>query len=141
MGHKSVVILDHDHFDLMRRDPAEFVRRLELAALSHRRTGGSVSKATRFVILRGVQVNGYVDLAERPARVCTLINETAFNEDHLLVHNRTVFFEDHLHDWRWTNGRLKYYSRVATVADVVAVYEETEAQARPKFDPTTGAKL
>ena len=43
MGHKSVVIFDHDNLHQMKQDPAEFVRRLEIAILAHRRTGGSVS--------------------------------------------------------------------------------------------------
>lgn len=43
MGHKAVVLFDLDHLGLMKAEPAEFVRRLELAILSHRRTGGSVS--------------------------------------------------------------------------------------------------
>ena len=43
MGHKSVVIFDHDNLHRMKQDPVEFVRRLEMAILSHRRTGGDVS--------------------------------------------------------------------------------------------------
>lgn len=43
MGHKAVVIFDHDNLHRMKEDPAEFVRRLEMAILSHRRTGGDVS--------------------------------------------------------------------------------------------------
>ena len=43
MGHKAVVLFDFDNLENMRKDPAEFVRRLEIALLAHRRTGGSVS--------------------------------------------------------------------------------------------------
>lgn len=43
MGHKAIAVLDMDHIDLMKKDPAAFVQRLELAMLAHRRTGGSVS--------------------------------------------------------------------------------------------------
>jgi hypothetical protein len=43
MGHKSVVIFDHDALHKLKEDPEEFIRRLELAILSQRRTGGSVS--------------------------------------------------------------------------------------------------
>lgn len=60
MGHKSVVILDHDNLHLMKTDPTEFVRRLELAALSHRRTGGSVSMGGATVA--NVVWSGHTDL-------------------------------------------------------------------------------
>lgn len=43
MGHKAVVVFDLDHLGLMHTDPTEFVRRLELSILTHRRLGGSVS--------------------------------------------------------------------------------------------------
>ena len=43
MGHKAVVIIDFDNLGAMRADPAEFVRRLDIALATHRRTGGSVS--------------------------------------------------------------------------------------------------
>lgn len=43
MGHKAVTIFDLDHLDNMEKDPAEFVRRLKNAILTHRRLGGSVS--------------------------------------------------------------------------------------------------
>jgi hypothetical protein len=43
MGHKSVIIFDHDVIDHMENDPAEFVRRLKHAMFTHRRAGGSVS--------------------------------------------------------------------------------------------------
>ena len=60
MGHKSVVILDHDNLHLLKTDPAEFVRRLELAALGHRRTGGSVSMGGATVA--NVVWSGHTDL-------------------------------------------------------------------------------
>ena len=43
MGHKSVVVFDHDVIDHMENDPVEFVRRLKHAMFSHRQHGGSVS--------------------------------------------------------------------------------------------------
>ena len=45
MGHKSVVIFDHDVLDHMENDPDEFVRRLKHAIFTHRSHGGSVSVA------------------------------------------------------------------------------------------------
>lgn len=43
MGHKAVVIIDMDHIGLMHKDPVEFCRRLDIAIMTHRRLGGSVS--------------------------------------------------------------------------------------------------
>lgn len=43
MGHKSVVVFDHDVLDHMENNPTEFVRRLKHAIFTHRRLGGSVS--------------------------------------------------------------------------------------------------
>ena len=82
-------------------------------------------KAIEFEILRGVRSSGRVLLpvARQPARVATLIDEAGFREDHLLSHNRNVFLEDRVfHDWIWKDGALRYYSRVAEVADVVVAY-------------------
>lgn len=104
----------------------------------------SVLKATRFEILRGVTVSGLAStpLPEKPLRVCTLINEAAFNEEHLLEHHKTVFFEDQIHDWNWQDGKFRYYTRVAeSKADVVIVYEEERVTPKMKFDPMTGTKL
>lgn len=88
-------------------------------------------KAIDFEILRGVESNGLlrVPLKRQPVRVATMINEALFEESgHEMWHNRTVFLEDRYHDWDWSDGRLRYYSRVAEKADVLVVYEmETEA--------------
>ncbi|HBP1602276.1 TPA: hypothetical protein L5U90_003379 [Pseudomonas aeruginosa] len=82
--------------------------------------------AKDFLILRGIKADGRVShaLERKPLKVATLINEELFNSNgHGLLHNRTVFLEDQLHDWAWENGRFRYYSRVAGVADVLIVYE------------------
>lgn len=83
-------------------------------------------QAVNFEILRGVEANGRIalDLPRKPVRVATLIDEAAFNDGNLLIHNGTVFLEDRTHDWDWRDGKFRYYTRVAKVADVVVVYEE-----------------
>ena len=106
----------------------------------------TVLKATRFEILRGLtqtlgKPSPSIPLAEKPLRVCTLINEAAFNEDHHLVHNETVFFEDFIHDWNWQDGKFRYYTRISDNSDVVIVYEEERVTPKMNFDPMTGAKL
>ncbi len=82
-------------------------------------------KAKDFEILRGLAANEQVKVAlpRQPIRVATLIDEALFLETKLLVHNQTVFLEDRIHDWRWTDGVFRYYTRVADSADVVVVYE------------------
>ena len=100
-------------------------------------------KAIRFEILRGLEANGRISvpLAEKPVRVATVLDEAAFNEDHFLIHNQTVFLEDRVHDWSWENGLLRYYTRIATKADVLVVYEIKDVDPTPKFDAVTGKPL
>ncbi len=100
-------------------------------------------KATKFEILRGVKASGLISipLAVKPLRVCTLINEEEFNNGHFLIHHKTVFFEDQTHDWNYSNGNFRYYTRVAMVADVVIVYECEDVKPEMNFDPMTGVRL
>lgn len=100
-------------------------------------------KATDFEILRGVKANSraQIPLARQPARVATLLDESAFACDHLIIHRRTVFLEDRIHDWDWTDGWFRYYSRVDEEADVLIVYACEDVQPAPRFDPMTGKAL
>lgn len=100
-------------------------------------------KATDFEILRDVQANGLrkIPLARQPVRVATLVNEAKFMRDHFMVHHKTVFFEDRLHDWDWRDGEFRYYTRIAEKADVLVVYALEEVQPVAKFDPMTGTAL
>lgn len=100
-------------------------------------------KALRFEILRGIKASGreFVRLAEKPIRVATLINEAAFEEDHYLIHHKTVFLEDRTHDWDWREGKFFYYTRIAEAADVLIVYEEASVTPPAKFDHMTGKPL
>ncbi len=82
--------------------------------------------AKDFLILRGIKADGRVShaLERKPLKVATLLDEEQFNRNgHGLLHNRTVFLEDQMHDWAWENGRFRYFSRVAGEADVLIVYE------------------
>lgn len=82
--------------------------------------------ATEYEILRDVPVSerASTPLARRPMRVATIIDEQLFKElGGALIHNKTVFLEDHLHDWRWRDGKFVYYTRVkAGKADVIVAY-------------------
>lgn len=96
--------------------------------------------ATKFEILRGITSSGRlaVDLAAKPKRVVTLLDEPLFlSSGHQITHHKTVFFEEQFHDWRWSDGKLYYYSRVAQVADVLVVYEDMEV----RFCTVCGAQL
>ncbi len=97
-------------------------------------------KAVDFEILRGVEANGRIalELARRPVRVATLLDEAGFMEGHFLVHNKTVFLEDRVHDWNWTAGKFRYYTRIAQRADVLVVYAEEMVELPARFDPMTG---
>lgn len=92
--------------------------------------------ATRYDILRQIPADGQVThhLPEKPTRVATLIREAEFAEFGEMQHLRTVFLEDHIHDWNWTPndkkepngpGQFTYYTRVSQCADVVIAYEIT----------------
>lgn len=61
MGHKAVAIFDFDNLESMKADPAEFVRRLEIALLTHRRLGGSVS--VNGTTVANVVWSGHTDLS------------------------------------------------------------------------------
>ena len=61
MGHKSVVVFDHDVLDHIEGNPAEFVRRLKTALFTHRRLGGSVSVSGATVA--NVIWSGHTDLS------------------------------------------------------------------------------
>ncbi|HBP6378449.1 TPA: hypothetical protein L6A07_25005 [Pseudomonas aeruginosa] len=85
--------------------------------------------AKDFIILRGVKASGCVShpLNRKPVRVATMLDEAKFNEHgHGLIHMKTVFLEDELHDWTWDKGRFRYFTRVADVADVLVVFELDE---------------
>jgi hypothetical protein len=81
-------------------------------------------KATEFEILRGLQSNSRITipLERKPVRVATLLNEAAFAEQHVMEHLKTVFFEDRVHDWDWSEGKFRFYSRIAGPADVLVVF-------------------
>lgn len=100
-------------------------------------------KATDYEILRGVRASGLaqIPLDRQPVRVATLLDEKAFNEDQYLIHMKTVFLEDRLHDWDWRNGLFRYYTRVADVADVLVIYETDDVKPVARFDSMTGKPL
>lgn len=107
------------------------------------------TRATRFSILRAVPSDSRarIPLSERPCCVATLLNEQLFNEfDHCLLHGRSVFIEDQMHDWQHVaapdGGYLRFYPRKGDVVDVLVVYEWDEEYELPtRFDPNTGARL
>lgn len=100
-------------------------------------------KAINYEILRNVKVSGLqnIPMARKPVKVATMMDEASFNEDQLLIHLKTVFLEDYIHDWNWSDGQFRFYTRVAEVADVLVVYEIADVQPVGKFDPMTGKRL
>lgn len=100
-------------------------------------------KAIEFEILRAVKASGLVKipLPRQPVRVATLLDEDAFKRDQFLIHNRTVFLEDRIHDWDWREGALRYYTRVADCADVLVVYQIADEEQSVRFGSKTGKPL
>lgn len=82
----------------------------------------------RYEILRGVNNSSTskTSLAERPEQVWTLLDENLFNEIGL-VHWRSAFIEEILHDWNWQNGILHFHGHSGAPSekhDLVIVYEK-----------------
>lgn len=100
-------------------------------------------KAIEFEILRDVKASGLnkIPLPRQPVRVATLMDEDAFKRDQFMIHNRTVFLEDRMHDWDWRDGEFRYYTRVADRADVLVVYEIADVAPPARFDVMTGKPL
>ena len=90
--------------------------------------------ATDYVILRGIEANerACVPLERKPLRIATIIDGDLFERFPTLDHLQTVFLEDRNHDWRHDNGQLRYYSRIAEKADVVAVFAQEEWKPGPR---------
>lgn len=100
-------------------------------------------RAIDFEILRGVKASGLIKipLPQKPVRVATLVNEAEFLREHLLIHHKTVFLEDRMHDWDWQDGQFRYYTRIAERADVLVVYALEEVKPVARFDSMTGKPL
>lgn len=85
-------------------------------------------KPKRYIILRGVNNHhtSQTAVAEEPFQVWTLLDETEF-EKVGLVHWRTAFIEDRMHDWNWRNGVLRFHGHSGAPGekhDLVLVYEK-----------------
>lgn len=100
-------------------------------------------KAIDYEILRDLKASGLIKipLARQPVRVGTLLDEGVFKQEQFMIHNRTVFLEDRIHDWDWRDGEFRYYTRVAEKADVLVVYAVEEVEPVARFDAMTGKPL
>lgn len=103
---------------------------------------------TDFEILRNVMPSGLVAVdcpRGAPLRVMTLLDEEDFLKYRAPIHHRNVFMEDHVHDWNFAGGKLRYYSRVRTHSDkgndVLLIYAVEEREVPMKFCPQTGKPL
>lgn len=91
--------------------------------------------AKDFLILRGVQPGGSYKYAvpRQPIYVCTLVSVEKFEASgHALQQFKTVHFENPQHDWSWDDGQLRYFPGAHEPADVVAVFEVSEAYFCPE---------
>lgn len=100
-------------------------------------------KAIDYEILRDVLTGGRcaLDLARKPELVGTLIDETLFMRDQFIIHNRTLFIEDYMHDWKWADGKFWFAGRHADRVDVLVIYRYTEVEPPIRFNPHTGAPV
>ena len=103
-------------------------------------------KITDYEIVRGVKAGSKYPVAlprggAEPIGLLTLLNEQKFLENQWVLHGKSVFIEDHMHDWNVHNGKLYYCSRTCDVADVVLVYAQQEIEPPMNFCPMTGKRL
>lgn len=103
---------------------------------------------TDFEVMRDVMPNGLVALPcprGKPLRVLTLLDEQDFAKERCPIHHRNVFYEDHIHDWDYRDGKLYYYSRVRTHSEhgnaIVLVYGTEDVEVKPRFCTETGRPL
>lgn len=84
--------------------------------------------ATEYTILRGVTPGqGDIAVEREPIRVGTMMNEVLFESSgHEIRQFRTVFLEERMHDWSWSDGRFRYHTGSREVSDVLLVFAEKE---------------
>ena len=55
-------------------------------------------------------------MARKPKRVCTYLlsvdKDKPPDPDIIVQHGRTVFYEDLMHDWHWTDGKFFFHSHL-----------------------------
>lgn len=65
-----------------------------------------------------------IHISQKPYRVWTLPEFDINNKPKLPYypkHNENAFLEDHLHDWIFQNGKLKYYTRVTATSHWILI--------------------
>lgn len=95
--------------------------------------------ATEFQVLRGVTSCAKTTHAveRKPERVVMLLDEDRFQKMGCgLIHHRTVFFEDEMHDWAWAEGQLRYFGRSNGAVDLLLIYQTGTI----RFCPNCGVK-
>lgn len=64
----------------------------------------------------GKAADRVAEVSQAPSRIWTLLFERNAEKKPDLpvipIHNKNAFLEDHIHDWIWRNGVLRYYSRL-----------------------------
>jgi hypothetical protein len=83
--------------------------------------------AKSYIFLRDIvaPVNDIV-VQNKPETVALLLTtEFLFVKDPLLLHHKTVFFEDELHDWSWHSSRFNYHGTASLSASTLVLIYET----------------
>jgi len=65
--------------------------------------------------------------------VALLLDRAEFERTAEVAHLKTVFLDDHLHDWRWYDGKFWYYGHAVApgaLLDVLVIYEFQKAALR-----------
>lgn len=99
--------------------------------------------ATNFVILRDFPAHGRGrgPLEREPERLVTMIDEELFKSSgHAIIHGETGYLESRGNDWDWHNGVLRYFTRTAETATLIAIYETVEIE-RYRFCPECGVAV
>jgi len=65
-----------------------------------------------------VPENRLISIDTKPLKVWTVLPSHGGLDKNVIpdietpLHNVNVFIEDYMHDWLWSNGKLKYSSRI-----------------------------
>lgn len=85
--------------------------------------------ASQYQIVRGARADSKKVYAfdREPLRVAILIDEPLFSAmGDALVEGRTVYLQDRLHDWDWSDNAFRYYGRQGEKMNLLLVFSEEE---------------
>lgn len=102
------------------------------------------SQATHYRIVRRHPTarGNFLHVTQRPVMVAVLCDEARFlRSGGVIEHGGALFIEDEMHDWAWSDGRLRYHgsARDDEHCDLLLIFETNPSPIN--FDPMTGQPI